>query len=185
MSCLGPETEILHERYAEALIDISEEADKLDEVADNLSLLNELVRGEELFAKILQDPRISKEDKLKTLEAISKGAHFCDEFRAFLKVLTERDRLNIIHGIFLKYRGLYRERRGRLKVVIETVVSLSGEQISRLKEALSRKFKKDIIIEESIRPGLIGGLNIRIGDLAYNLSLADRLNFMEEGLRTV
>lgn len=184
MSYLGPETEILHERYAKALIDISEEADKLDEVADNLALLNELVRGERLFTKILQDPRIAKEDKLKTLEAISEKARFCDEFYDFLRVLTERDRLNIIHGVFLKHRDLYQGRKGKLKVVVETAVSLSREQIARLREVLSRKLKKDIIIEESIQPGLVGGLNIRIGDLAYNLSLADRLNLMEEGLKT-
>lgn len=184
MSYLGPETEILHERYAEALIDIAEEAGKLDGVADNLTFLNELVRKDRLFAKILHHPEIDREDKLKALEAVSKKVQFCDEFYAFLKVLAKKNRLNLIHGIFLKYCDLYKEKRSKVKVFIKAAVSLSKAQIERLKEILSRTLRKDIIVEESIQPSLIGGLDIKIGDLVYNLSLADRLNLMGERLKT-
>lgn len=183
MSYLGPQTEILHERYAEALIDIAEEADKLDEIADNLTLLNELAGKGKQLRKVLQHPEIEKEDKLKVLEAVSKKANFCNEFRDFLKVLTEKDRLDLIHGVFLRYGDLCRAKKNRLKAVIKTAVSLNKDQIGRVKEILSRKLKKEIIVEEFIQPSLIGGLDIKIGDMVYNMSLFDRLNFMEERLK--
>lgn len=182
MSYLGPETEILHERYAEALIDVAEEAGRLDDIADNLTFLNELVSKQKHLAKILQHPEVAKEDKLNALAAISKEAGFCDEFYGFLEVLVRKSRLDLIHGVFLRYCDLYQERKSRLKVFIKTAASLSKAQIARLKDILSRKLKKDIIVEESVQPGLIGGMVLRIGDLVYNLSLVDRLNFMQERL---
>ena len=100
----SPELEILHERYAGALMDIAEESGKLDEIEDNLSFITGLIKQDKKLARILQHPEISREDKLNLLKSIFKKADFCDEFFYFMQLLVKKNSLGLMHGIFLKYR---------------------------------------------------------------------------------
>ncbi len=178
----GPETEILHERYACALMDVARAGGRLDEVAKNLSLTSALVRKDKDFARILLHPGIDKGEKINLLEGISKKARFCEEFCSFIRVLAEKNRLGLIHGVFLRYRDLYEQRKGLLKVFIATAVSLSAGQLKALKEVLKRRLKKDIVILQMVEPSLIGGFDLRIGNSVYNLSLASRAKLIKKGL---
>jgi len=180
----GPETEILHERYATALFDIAQEAGKIDEVWENLQFFNELLKESADLRKILAHPGVSREEKLKALKIISGKRDFCGEFRGFIQVLAKNDRLGFAHGISLRYRDFYDKSKKRLKVFVKTAVSLSKEQTERIKGALKHQLKKDIMVEEIVDPRLIGGLDIRIGDMVYNRSLDKRLKLLKEGLGT-
>lgn len=179
----GPETEILHGRYARALIDAATAGEKLDEVAKNLSLVSEMVRKNKQLSKILLHPGIDKAEKINLLESISKKARFCGEFRSFITVLARKNRLGLIHGVFLRYRDFYEQRKGLLKVFVTTAVSLSAAQLRALKGTLKRRLKKEIVIAQVVEPSLIGGFNVRIGNSVYNLSLASKAKLIKKGLR--
>jgi len=178
----GPETEILHERYARAIFGVAEESKKLDEIAENLSCMNELTEENEALYKVLENPEVEKADKLKVLGGISKKAHFSEEFNAFLKLLVERGRFSLIHGILLRYRDLCDRKKNRLKVFIKTAYPLKKARIDKLESALSKAFKKDVKIAEILTPSMLGGLDIEIKDLVYNTSLAGRLEDIKERL---
>ena len=182
MKYQGPETEILHGRYARALIDVAAAGERLDEVAKNLSQVSEMVRKNKHFSKILLHPGVDKAEKINLLESISKQARFCKEFHSFIRVLARKNRLGLIHGVFLKYRDFYEQRKGLLKVFVTTAVSLSAAQLKRLKEVLERRLKKDIRISQVVEPSLIGGFNLRIGNSVYNLSLANKAKLIKKGL---
>ena len=182
MKCHGPETEILHGRYARALIDIASSGEKLDEVAKNLSLISETVRKDKHLTKILLHPGVEKAEKMKLLDSISQQARFCKEFRSFIMVLARRNRLGLIHGIFLRYRDFYEQRKGLLKVFVTTALSLSVAQLKRLKGILKRRLKKEIVISQVVEPSLIGGFNLKIGNSVYNLSLANKAKLFKKGL---
>jgi len=182
MRYLGPETEILHERYARAIFGIAEDSKKLDEVAENLSCMNELTNENEALYRVLENPEVDKIEKLKVLGCISEKARFSEEFNAFLKLLVEKDRFSLIHGIFLRYRDLYDKKKKRLKVFIKTAQPLKKTRIEKLEGALSKTFKKDVKIAEILTPSLLGGLDIEIKDLVYNTSLAGRLEDIKERL---
>jgi F-type H+-transporting ATPase subunit delta len=180
MKYTGPETEVLHQRYAYALIETAEEAGKIDEVSENLTFLNKAIREDDQFFRVLKHPDISREDKLKLLEEVAKKGRFCDIFFDFIKLLVKKNRLSLIHGVFLKYRDIYEQRKHKLHIFVEAAISLGKDYISRLKEIFSKKFKKEIMVTEVIKPSLIGGFNVRVEDVVYNLSLADKFKLIEE-----
>lgn len=183
MSYLGAETEILHERYAGALFNAAKEIGNPEEVLGNLTSMTELVDKNKELGKILRHPEVEKTDKYKTLERIAGKERFSEVFLSFLKVLCKKDRLSFIHATFLKYRDLYNREKGKIKVFVRTAVTLSERQIERLEETLDRKLKMKTQITQIVRPSLIGGLDVKIGDRVYNLSLIDRLKLIKERLK--
>ena len=182
MYYLGPETEILHQRYAKALMQVAVEDKKLDKIEKDLLSLNQILKKNELLARIFYHPEIAKREKKSLIEKMCKESHLCDDIKSFLFLLAKKDRLRLIHGVFLKYRDLYDIQKRRQKVFVRTADSLGKQQISRLKKILDKILNKEIFIEEVIEPSLIGGIDLKIGDTVYNLSLLTRLQFMKERL---
>lgn len=176
------EIEILHRRYAQALIETAAEADRLDKVTQDFALLNNTLKQDKGLTAVLGHPEIDKADKLKLLESICEKAGFCEAFVFFLKLLLSKNRLKILHGVFLKYRDLYEMRKSRLQVFVRAASPLSKGQLSRLEKMLGDKLKKNIFIMDSVDPSLIGGLKLKIDSSVYNLSLADRLKILKEKL---
>ncbi|MFH1848355.1 MAG: ATP synthase F1 subunit delta, partial [Candidatus Omnitrophota bacterium] len=183
MRYLGPEAEILHERYARALVGIADGADKLDEIKGNFSFVTELMHKDERLLKVLTHPEISRQDKAGLFETISGEAKFCGEFNSFLKVLIKRSRLGLLEGIFAKYCAKNDEKKHRLKVYVDAASGLDQKQLSSLKGILAGKFGMDINIEQAVDPSLAGGFNLRVGSRVYNFSLASRLDLLKKGLR--
>ena len=182
MHYLGPEDEILHERYARTLMTVAQESGRLDKIANDLEVATEGISKNKLFTKVFSHPGIDKKDKQKLLETFCKKAKFSQEFVYFLKLLAQNNRLSIIHGILLRYQDFYNLRKGRQKVIVNTAVSLGREHINRIIVVLAKLLYIGIFIEQVIETSLVGGFNLKIADKAYNLSLLNRLKFIEERL---
>jgi len=183
MSYQGPNTEVLHQRYAQALIEFAEESNTLDKVLEDMAFFNNTLRDETSLAKVLHHPEVDKEKKRAIIDKICDKVEMCSQSVSFVKLLIAKNRLHLFHGTYLKYRDLYDIRRRRQKVFIESATALSKKQITNLKEILNKALKKNILIQESIKPSLAGGFNLKVGDKVYRLSVANRMSFIEEGLK--
>lgn len=182
MHYLGPEDEILHQRYARTLMALAQECGRLDKIAEDLEAFSRAVEENRLFAKVFSHPAIAQEEKIKLLEAFSKKARFSREFIYFLKLLAENKRLNIIHGILLKYRDLYDRHKRRQKIVVQTAARLTAKETRRLKAILAKALNKNVYIEQVVDPFVVAGFNLKVANRTYNLSLNNRLKFAEERL---
>ncbi|MFC1808230.1 ATP synthase F1 subunit delta [Candidatus Omnitrophota bacterium] len=171
----GHDAEMLHQRYAQALIDIAEEAGVLDKVENGLAGLTVLIRENNELEKVLAHPEIDKKVKQRIFREICKKENLCNELCQFLDLLVVKKRINILHGVFLKYRDLYDLRRRRQKVFVRTAISLSKIQIDRLRHILENILNKKVILQEVIEPLLLGGIDFKIGSRVYKLSLSNRL----------
>jgi len=172
--------ETLHHRYAKALFAIAEAKGKEDEVMANLKFLAGLVRDEKTVAKFIYNPRIKDEEKLKLFVSIGKKEKFCDEFIDFLKLIIRKRRLKLIYGILSRYRSIYNAHKNRIVVVVKSAYELEKAQMDRLKNALAKRFEKEVLIKQTIEPSLIGGLLLKLGDRVYDASLKTGLLKLKE-----
>lgn len=69
-----------------------------------------------------------------------------------------------------------------LDAEVYSAVPLTDEQQKALSAALSRKFGKAIHLTLQVKPELLGGLTVRVGDLVYDGSLSHRLDKMKKVL---
>jgi len=107
---------------------------------------------------------------------------FCDSFMDFLKLLIRKNRLNLIHGIFLRHRDYYDIERKKVKVFIRSAVELTQAQLDKLSGYLRSFLKKEVILDAEVDPSLIGGLFLKVHDRIYDVSVKSALHGINKRL---
>ena len=80
------------------------------------------------------------------------------------------------------FRELREEAENRLFVRVVSAVALDDEQSARMKDALARRYEREIELENEVDPGVIGGAIVYAGDQVIDGSLRGRLNKLSNSL---
>lgn len=175
--------EILHTRYARALIDFAYSKGLQDDIEGDLKQMMDILGNNRGLSEILIHPEIGLDDKSNLLDRICTQAKLCDGFKDFMLLLLRENRFRLLHGIFLKYRDLYDEGNGQMRVRVKSAFRLDDAQRQNLREALGLRFKKGIILKESICPELIAGVSILAGDRIFDNSLSKNLQLLNQAIK--
>ena len=167
--------ETLHQRYAKALFDFAGEDSNTGKIMQELETLADIIHSNREISQALRHPGISKDEKIRVLEEICEKGKPGKGFMNFLKVLTRKNRLNLINGILLRYRDYYDKERKRARVFVRSAVKLNQSQIDKLLKRLCQLLKEEVTLEVKIDPSLIGGLFLKIHGRIYDASVVRAL----------
>lgn len=167
--------------YAEAVLNRARETNALDQWSDMLGLLSTLVQSPEI-ANLISSPKLSREQIQSVLLEIG-GEHLNTEGQNLLKILIHNHRLSVIPEILVLYEQRKREIQGALQVQVSSAHILDATQEQALAAALKKRLQRDIEIQATQDPNLIGGVFIRAGDLVIDGSVRGQLQRMANQLR--
>ncbi len=91
------------------------------------------------------------------------------------KLLSVNKRFQILKEIALQYKNLYNEVNGLEIAKVTTAVALTPELESKILAKAATMTTKKLTIENTVDPSIIGGFILRIGDMQFNASVANRL----------
>jgi F-type H+-transporting ATPase subunit delta len=133
-------------------------------------VLDKLPHLEELFTSAL----VPDEKKADLVDRLLKG-RTSPTLLNFLKTLAVHGRLGILRSIHHVAQDLLDDERRVVRVEVATASPLSDELQSRIAESVRTMFGRTPILEVQVRPELIGGIMMRVGDTVYDGSIATRL----------
>lgn len=96
-------------------------------------------------------------------------------FQSFLRTLAENRRLILLPEIAELYAALRAESERIVKAQVVTAAPTDADQLARIRDGLRRRFGREVEIETSIDPDLIGGVLVRAGDVVIDGSLRSKL----------
>ncbi len=169
-------------RYAKALILIGQEDGQAEQYSDELESMVGLFDTQEEFEKTLVNPLYNKNDRKKVLEAVLAATDLSAVMKSFMILLFDKGRIGFLREIASFYKDLADELKGVVKASIVSATELSAEAVDKIKEALSAKTGKTIVLSVEQDPGLIGGVVTKIGDLVLDGSVKTQLINMRETL---
>ena len=166
--------------YAKAFFESAKEKNMLDAYLDMLKNL-EAVSSEISIKNILQNDSYSSLYKANLLSDILNDA--ADEnFIRFIKLMAENNRLNVISEILNLYDSYFQDEKNLKIARIDTAIELDEEQLKNIKQALEKRFKKEISLEQNVDPALLAGAVVRVDDLVIDGSLREQLRKLESQL---
>ncbi|HWQ43377.1 MAG TPA: F0F1 ATP synthase subunit delta [Desulfosporosinus sp.] len=172
----------LARRYSQALFEIASET-SLDPIDADLLELTKLVEENEEVKNVLLHPHISITDKKSIMDKLL-GDDFGKTTRNFLYLLIDKRRENLLPEIQREFTKLADEARQVVEAKVVSAIALSASQLDDLKKAIgSMTTGKDVRIITEVRPELIGGVLIQVGDRVMDGTIAHALNRMGEDLR--
>lgn len=176
---------LVSKTYGEALFKLAIEENDLDTIAEEAkSTLSAIQKNEDLI-KLLNHPKISRDEKVAMVEKIFKG-NVSDTIVGFLVIIVEKGRYSDLEAIFEYFLAQVKEYRNIGVAYITSAVPLTEEQKKMTLDRLLKvtkyvQFDMHYTVDES----LIGGMVIRIGDRVVDSSVRTKLNTMASKLRKI
>jgi F-type H+-transporting ATPase subunit delta len=164
--------------HATALLGVAQDSGQAESLLAELGeLVDHVVTRFPQFELILGSPRVSVEEKSALLDRVLRG-RVSDLLLRFLQVVARHQRLDALRQIRRAAQEMYDEQRQRVRVLVTTAVALDGPLIDRIRHLLSEKLGREVVLETQVRPELIGGLIVRVGDTVFDSSIANQLSRM-------
>lgn len=161
--------------YGEALFELAVEEGKEDEFLDEITQLKELLDQNPDFGKLMNHPKILKENKLEVLEEVFKG-RISDELLGFLHLIITKDRYDNIDQILNYFVDEVKSLKGIGIAYVTTAVDLSEVKKKEIETKLlaTTSFHK-MEMHYQVNEDLIGGMVIRIGDRVVDSSVRSKI----------
>lgn len=171
--------------YGDALFQTAMEEGRLDEFFAQAKTVKEIL-GEhgELF-KLMDEPKIDREEKQKILETIF-GGKIADELTGLFLLLLEKGRFKdtgrVLEYFLLRVKG---EKKIGIAKVVSAMELTDGQKTKIEKRLLETTMYVSFEVEYLVNPSLIGGLTIQIGDRIVDGSIRTKLEKLAGVLRNI
>ncbi len=172
---------MVSQEYSKAIYELACTNNIVDEINDNLDAFVSLLDQNPDFIKVLTYPKISKEDKKKTLK--DTLINFNDLFITFLYVLIDNNRIDEIKDIKSDYQRRVNESNGIYDVLVYSATKLNDDQLNKTKQSLIKLLNaKSININNMVDESLIGGIKAFYNGKTFDLSVNNKLNSLKNSL---
>lgn len=165
--------------YSEALFQAARERDEVEKTLDDLKDFDAAVTENEELRLFFYGAQVTEAQKREVIDALTEGMTVST--RNFLKILSDNDREEILHEVALRYEELVKEHLGKVEVSVTTAVELSDQEKEKLKGRLEKMLEgKEVVLETTVNPDLIGGAVFRFGGTMFDGSVRGRLASLRE-----
>lgn len=172
---------VVAKRYAEALFQIAVEKNNTDKIVNELNVVKELFEKDENVSTILTHPRINNVEKMKLIDTAFVGLE--QDVVNTLKILIQRDRINVVVSVIDYFVELYNEKNGIAVATVYSIRNLTETEKTNIEQTFKTQLNKEkITIVNIIDSSLIGGLRIRVGNTIYDGSISNKLNRFKANL---
>jgi len=158
-------------RYAKSLIDLAIEKNELETVYKDMLFLEQAGKNRE-FVNLIKSPVIDTGKKERIFEAVTKGrigeltALF---FRLLIRKGREANLVEIVHAFI----GQYKQHKNIHTVKLTTAEPVSEELKAEIvRKVQSQEAGKTIEITTQVKPEIIGGFVLELGDQLVDASIA-------------
>lgn len=168
-------------RYAEALADAVAGPVVGKAARDPQTIAAQLVEFDKVFEQnnelkiVFSTPAVSAEKKKAILAQVTQEMGLDPLTRNFLNVVIDHERMNVLSEIVEAFQELLNERLGVAVADVSTARPLREDEKQELAGALRAKTGKQVRMNFSLDPNLIGGVVARIGSTIYDGSVRGSL----------
>jgi F-type H+-transporting ATPase subunit delta len=168
-------------RYARAYAEVVvKHKHHIEKAVAELEQMAAVIHSSKELRNVLENPAVSREQKLKLLDAIIARMDAGKLLRNFLAVLIDHRRIGNIGEVVEQFKQELDRRLGFADAKVSSVRELTAAEKKSLEQQLATITGKTVRATYSQDPGLLGGIVVRVGSTIYDGSVQGRLQRMRE-----
>lgn len=172
-------------RYATALFELADEAGAIDSVKTDLDRLSALIAESADLARLVKSPVFTADVQLSAMTAILQKAEIGGLAANFVKLVVQNRRLFALPQMIAAFSALVAAKRGETTAQVTVAQPLSDAHLAELKDALAHKTGKDVQLDVTVDPSILGGLVVKLGSRMVDASLKTKLNSIRHAMKEV
>ena len=170
-------------RYASALFDLARDQRQIDSVGRSLEALGQALVDSKDFNELVSTPLVSRDEAGKAFAAIAPQLGLDPIASNFLGVLARNGRKNELRNVIRAFRRLASEHRGETTAEVVTARALNDDQLAALKAQLRTRAGRDVAIDATVDPEILGGIVVKLGSQQIDASIRTKLNRLAQAMK--
>lgn len=171
---------VIARRYAKALINLAEK--DLENTGKSLTALADVFSNSAELSEVLSDTKVSSQIKQNVLKIILKKIKVSKLVDTFIRYLLAKRRIVLLPNIERAFNLFLQEKLGRIEAGITVAQEISEVTVGKLEKAISRYSGKEVTVNITIDPAIIGGIVTRIGSVVIDGSIHTQLNQIRQSI---
>jgi len=163
-------------RYASALFDLARDQRQIESVGKSLNALGAALLDSKDFGELVTSPLVSREEAGKAFAGLAPQLGLDPITANFLGVLARNGRKSELRNVIRAYRRLAAEHRGETTAEVVTARPLNDGQLAALKQQLRARAGRDVSLDATVDPTILGGLVVKLGSQMIDASIRTKLN---------
>jgi F-type H+-transporting ATPase subunit delta len=165
-------------RYAKAMVNFSKEMNQEDTVYQDMELVADTVADNKELQIMLGSPVIKYAAKREALSALFED-RTSEITQGLIDLLIRNKRLSLLGEVAKQYTILYDYLKGKEIAKVTTAVPLTDSLKEQVLEKVTEITGKEASVENTVDPGILGGFILRVGDVQYDASIANKLQLLK------
>ncbi|MBV9529287.1 F0F1 ATP synthase subunit delta [Sphingomonas sp.] len=170
-------------RYASALFDLARDQRQIDSVGRSLDALDQALADSKDFDELVSSPLVSREEAGKAFAALAPQLSLDPVTANFVGVLARNGRKGELRSVIRAFRRLAAEHRGETTAEIVTARPLNDDQVAQLKQQLRTRAGRDVNLDMSVDPAILGGIVVKLGSQRIDASIRTKLNRLASAMK--
>lgn len=170
-------------RYAIALFELARDEKQLETVAESLAALKRTLAESDDFRVLVSSPLVSREQSERAVAGTADVLGLDPLTRNFLGVLARNHRLSQLANVIRAFDMLASRHRGEVTAEIVSAHELSDDQVEAVKANLKARTGRDIVVDLSVDPSILGGLVVKVGSRMIDGSIRTKLNTLAHAMK--
>ena len=170
-------------RYASALFDLARDQRQIESVGKSLDALAQALLDSKDFHELVTSPLVSRGEAGKAFAALAPQFGVDAITANFLGVLARNGRKGQLRSVIRAFRRLAAEHRGEVTADVITARPLNDDQVGALKQQLRARAGRDVTIDASVDPEILGGIVVKLGSQQIDASIRTKLNRLAQAMK--
>lgn len=135
------------------------------------------------YIKLLDTPALTKAEKLALIDDAFSSLHY--SVKNLIKILCEKHLVHSFKELACAYSSLYDEYAGIERAEAITAIPLTDEQKNAIMQKLAEMTGKKIILKNTVKPQILGGIMLRYSGIQLDGSVKSRLDSFALSLKNL
>ena len=172
-------------RYATAVFGLADEQDDIQKLEQNVGILKEAVDKSMDLTSLISSPIYSRDQQQAAITAIAKKLSLSPVLTNTLSLMATKRRLFVVPTFLIVLGDLIAASKNEITAEVVSATSLSKGQLDKLAKTLKANFSKDVKINETVDPRLIGGMIVKVGSRMIDTTIKAKLNSLQNVMKEV
>ena len=183
MTSQTPTGDIISDRYASALYELTSTSNSVDEVLGDLEFIQDCINESRDLNLLIKSPLINSTDKLNIIEKFLSSKKSNKLTSNFLKVISKNKRFPSLFSIISQFININAHKRGDVLADVTSADKLSEDQQLNIKNQLSSILGDKLSLSFQVDKKIIGGLIIKVGSKMIDTSVANKINKLKIAMK--
>jgi F-type H+-transporting ATPase subunit delta len=171
-------SDVIVQKYSEALFAATEESKKTDVVSSELLQVAKLFSQQDTLS-FFTSPFNATDNKVMVAKSALEGKVSPETFN-FLIMLVQNERIAFLSEISTAYETLVRSKSGETEGVLSVAGEVSDQFKAQVEEKLSKQLNKKVKLTVKKDPSLLSGYKISVAGWVFDDSAQLHLNKIKE-----